>query len=574
MLTEIRQCVQDAIALTGAPAPDFCETDAPVLAESILQGEPAEKSAYYIIGLIGGKNVGKSSLVNALVGQEISERSAHGVGTHEVIAYVHRSRVPAVRAMLEHEAHGRYRIVTHELDAMSRQVLLDLPDIDSHFTDHVELTQRMLRHMLYPIWIQSVEKYADYRPKELLLRVTAGNDPANFIFCISKCDQVLQREGPDAVEELRAECAERLARVLEIDLPKVWMISTTEPEASDLATLRQALRQQRSVGSVERAQELAVRQTALSMLGWLERQRLDQTLAALDRLAIDADQELRERVGQPVETRLSQGVLADPALRAMMAEEAVSHRVKHWPIVGVVNLLLDPLASMIRQRILLPARRDEASLRVLVESHLNDGGSSVAGRVQTTFARLQQVHPSVSELYADRHLWERARADEAAAALSQRLARTLNEQMAALRMRFAGRGGAIGRAVRWLPTYGAAVWFPFLQPFLEAYLRPGSAGSALMFIEVLGVSSLMTHGAFLGAYFVALWLILRWDTVRRVNRTLDRWHRSEVIEPELSLTVQMTTWLDELLTPLHTQREHLARVIRQVDDLRRQFQNN
>jgi len=47
----------------------------------------------------------------------------------------------------------------------------------------------MLRHMLFPIWMQSVEKYADRSP-ELLMKVAAGNAPANFVFCLNKVDQL------------------------------------------------------------------------------------------------------------------------------------------------------------------------------------------------------------------------------------------------------------------------------------------------------------------------------------------------------------------------------------------------
>src|SRR5205085_1704773 len=131
----------------------------------------------YLIGIIGGKDVGKSSLVNAIVGQEITPRTSFGPGTETVIAYAHKSQVGALGELLQKEAPGQFRIVGHEIPHLARQVLLDLPDIDSHYASHIELTRRMLRHILFPIWLQSVEKYADARPRELLARVAAGNSP-------------------------------------------------------------------------------------------------------------------------------------------------------------------------------------------------------------------------------------------------------------------------------------------------------------------------------------------------------------------------------------------------------------
>src|SRR5205085_8943134 len=121
-----------------------------------------------------------------------------------------------VQTFLECEVRGQYRIITHDVDALERQVLLDLPDIDSVYADHVELTRRMLRHMLFPIWIQSVEKYADQQPQKLLAAVAEGNDPANFVFCLNKADQLLAREGTAAVEQLRDDYAARIARVLRL----------------------------------------------------------------------------------------------------------------------------------------------------------------------------------------------------------------------------------------------------------------------------------------------------------------------------------------------------------------------
>jgi hypothetical protein len=67
----------------------------------------------------------------------------------------------------------------------------------------------MLRHMLFPVWVQSVEKYADLQPQKLLAAVTAGNDPANFLFALNKADQLASA---DAVEELRDDFAARIAR--------------------------------------------------------------------------------------------------------------------------------------------------------------------------------------------------------------------------------------------------------------------------------------------------------------------------------------------------------------------------
>src|SRR5436305_440264 len=142
MSPELDQLVSDVAELTGVAKPVWLEDDAPVLTDA---GGP-----FYLIGLIGGKDVGKSAFVNALVGQEITARTSYGPGTEKVIAYAHAEQARPLRELLEREVPARYVIIEHNIPRLLRQVLLDLPDIDSHWGDHVATTRRMLRHMLFP----------------------------------------------------------------------------------------------------------------------------------------------------------------------------------------------------------------------------------------------------------------------------------------------------------------------------------------------------------------------------------------------------------------------------------------
>ena len=64
------------------------EEDAPVLAADALD---ADGEGMYLVAIIGGKDVGKSALVNALVGQEITavvNPAANGAPTAIVVKVI------------------------------------------------------------------------------------------------------------------------------------------------------------------------------------------------------------------------------------------------------------------------------------------------------------------------------------------------------------------------------------------------------------------------------------------------------------------------------------------------------
>jgi hypothetical protein len=572
MSAALEQLVKEVIDVTGADKPALYEDDAPVLSDAAMK--EAEDQGFYLVGLIGGKEVGKSALVNALVGKSITQSTSFGEGTQIVTAYAHVTQQPYLRELLEREVPGKFAIITHEIPRLYRQVLLDLPDIDSHWSEHVEITRRMLRHMLFPLWIQSVEKYADIQPQQMLAKVAAGNAAGNFIFCLNKVDQLVKAEGNDAAKEVRDDYARRIARVLNLPAaPRVFMISALHPEKFDLPHLRDMLGQQKTIEEVDKSKQAAARQQGHSVLGWIRRQNLPEQVERLTHLQQDAEEIISERIGGPLLEKCIPAMLDDPANRMGLMDDCLRQRAARWPFVNVIQSLAAPLAAMFRRRLSLDQQRSLEGPQSLVELYLRPDGRDLANAVQTTFAQLQQSQPMVSSLYRSRKLWEDRQADLAAAELQRNLAQTLERQRAVIGRRVSGggRSRAIGSVIRWLLTVGALIWFAIAQPILEAALQPSPARTiraiALEIVHALSVTFLLKTLTFMILWFFIIWLVVRWDTARRVDRQLQRWKVNDTLDPGLSLPGQTIEWLNMLVDPIRAARERLEDLVKRAEAL-------
>jgi hypothetical protein len=557
MNPDLKKLVQEVATLTGTPAPTPLAPDSPTLQLS--------EAPFYLVGLIGGKEVGKTALVNALAGQQLSTPTSFGRGTETAIAYAHASQVPALQQLLTREAPDQFQIVPHNLSHLEHQVLLDLPDIDSRYENHLNLTRKMLRHMLFPIWIQSIEKYADQQPQKLLAAVAQGNDPANFLYALNKSDQL----DPAAHEELRADYANRIARVLKLPHPpRVFLISAIHPDRFELPQLAQTLAQEKSQADLQRSTHLAKTQQDRSLLTWLDSQNLPARAERLSRLETEAEDLTAARLAEPLMDDVIPAILDDPGHRLAMTDEILTRRMARWPLVNLVHTLLSPLLGLYRASA-APGAMTSASL---VEIHLRQANPPIADAIQATFATLHRSNPLVGDLYQTRKLWEEIPSEAATTQLSHALSAAVSQQRTAALDRLARRTLVLA-PIRWLLTIGALLWFPFVQPLLEIFLQQGFTGfttkTALLIVQILSATYMLHSAGFLLIWFLFLWAYVRWDTSRRVARLLARHRRADAkSDPTLNLATATLTWLDDILDPIRQAREQTDTLVKRTDSLR------
>jgi len=172
-----------------------------------------------VVGLLGGTGVGKSALLNALAGAEISTSGERRPTTDRIVCHRHTS--DPLPAWLEA---GDLASTTsaHGAHALQGVVILDLPDVDGWKTEHRERAWRVIPRLDLLIVVSSVEKYGD---RVLYDELRALPQAArNRIFVLNKRDLL----APDALALVTADFAQKLERHAGAVAARVIAVSALE----------------------------------------------------------------------------------------------------------------------------------------------------------------------------------------------------------------------------------------------------------------------------------------------------------------------------------------------------------
>lgn len=168
-------------------------------------GFPAET---YVLALVGGTGVGKSSLLNALAGTSVSDASARRPTTAHPIAWVPRSSRADLDGLLgwlgvpAGEAHD------HDEAALGNVAIVDLPDLDSVEREHRQRVEAVLPRVDAVVWVTDPEKYHD--------AILHDDFLAEWLPRLDRQVVVLNK-----TDRLSADDAERVRRDLERDLARM-----------------------------------------------------------------------------------------------------------------------------------------------------------------------------------------------------------------------------------------------------------------------------------------------------------------------------------------------------------------
>ena len=498
-------------------------------------GKRSQADSLVICGILGGKDVGKSTLIDALVGEDVSlhdDRPEAGAGTSRPRAYVHVSAVDAVKTRLAGD-HGRSTtrwdidVSTHEVDAIRDTVLVDFPDFDSEFPQHVNIVREAAPRLDRLIWVVTPRKIADREWVELFHRV--AKDARNVHCVLNKIDEVVAEElavsradsqpnHPDAVarqfwsdhsqwaEQLiaQADCQRRSDHVFlmaaeyadPVAFTKrvacVWddpdwtrypddrdaVLAVAKLASADLDRLRACVMGGISADQIDTLKQanrgVEISQAIKTLGSHYDLSRWEALLESA--CGPDACQSLTNEVFGPEYCRVVAGRLTAHRRSAVeLADELFAWRVERWPILRAVYYPLNWLIRRLGRSVLPNARAAGPVSDDSAETPLDVGARTVTNRSRLLVSRFVAEHGRMlSKLELRDRLPDPTDLADRCVVRCRRIVEDLDRQEIDLLKQASRSPGWIARAL----LYVTLIWFPLVQPLVEGSLELLSGAGA------------------------------------------------------------------------------------------------
>lgn len=218
----------DAAEILGIPA------DRARVAHADASQRLGFPSDAYVLALVGGTGVGKSSLLNALAGAPVSPASVRRPTTNAPIAWVPASERETLGPLLAWlEVHD---VRDHEAAGLRQIAILDLPDMDSVQAAHRERVEAVLPRVDAVAWVTDLEKYHDAVLHDAFLRTWVPRLDRQAVI-VNKADRLAADDRGRIRRDLEADLGRRLLPGDRSPVPVLMTIAApgaaTEPDLEE-----------------------------------------------------------------------------------------------------------------------------------------------------------------------------------------------------------------------------------------------------------------------------------------------------------------------------------------------------
>jgi len=337
------------------------DTSAAVATRDTARARLGFPSSAYVLALAGGTGVGKSTLLNAIAGENVSLASTRRPTTSDAVAWVSSSRGRELTGLLQWLGISELR--EHAGGALADVAVLDLPDFDSIALGHRERVDALLPRVDAVAWIVDPEKYMDQVMHGGYLREFAPRLRRQIVV-LNRSDLLSPTDASRVVEDMRAQLRRDGAGDIDVIATRAregaggigelreWLESGVEAKrvvASRVAAqAREAVRDlAANAGVVGGTQapliEPARRERALSSVARATLAVID--IAGLERQAVAATRFAARRRGAGPLRHLTSAIYRLTGRARASADPAAF--LRRWQLRGSLAPALEPLRELV-----------------------------------------------------------------------------------------------------------------------------------------------------------------------------------------------------------------------------------
>ena len=323
LLSQVDHLLRQAHAWTAAAATWQPVVQGQSLLKRVLARTDALRirlEAPLVVATFGGTGTGKSSLVNALVGADVTRAGRQRPTTRKPIVICH-SRTDVSQIGLPLEA---CELVRSESDLVRDLVIVDCPDPDTNETEtpgsNLALLHSLLPHCDVLLYVSTQQKYRSARVGTELAQAASG------------CRVIFVQTHADLDEDIRSDWSQQLAATFAA--PDIFFVD------SQLA-FREQLAGQRPTGEMGRLVDLLMRELGSASRARIRRANvvdlLSESISRCQSLLQTADAELStlEQMLQQQRSQLAQRMTKQlcsdlGASRGLWERRLVDSVVEHW----------------------------------------------------------------------------------------------------------------------------------------------------------------------------------------------------------------------------------------------------